>query len=148
MMKEGVKMKRLKMLLLVFMIVMIAFTTNVFADTKNEVTLNFDGGIIHDGYVEYEELGKIQLLKDDTVVVDINNNMKIDLNEAEYKLKITETTPSQGSDSVAGTALLRLTINSWKYAIPEETFKLDTEKFSGILNIKLERNGESVNNFV
>ena len=39
-------MKRLKMLLLVFMIGIFAFTTNVFAETKNEVTLNFKGGTI------------------------------------------------------------------------------------------------------
>ena len=138
-------MKRISKLLLVFVLSIFVFTTEALADTKNEVTLNFEEGIIHDGYVEYEELGKIQLLKDDAVVVDINNNMKIDLNEAEYKLKITETTPSQGSGSVAGTALLRLTINSWKYAILEEPFKLDTDKFSGTLNIKLERTGTVIN---
>lgn len=63
MMKGGGKMKKIKMLLLVFMISIFAFTTNVFAESKNEVTLNFKDGIIHDGYVEYSKKQRYNYLK-------------------------------------------------------------------------------------
>ena len=66
------------------------FANKVYATTGNEVTLNFEGGIIHDGYVEYSEIGKIQLFKGNEIVVNISNNMTIDLDEAEYKFVIEE----------------------------------------------------------
>lgn len=75
-------MKRLRITLLIFMIGILAFTTNVFAKSKNEVSLNFKGEIIHDGYVEYSKIAKVQLFKGEDLVTDISNNMVIDLNEA------------------------------------------------------------------
>lgn len=142
MMKEGVKMKRLKMLLLVFMIGIFAFTTNVFAESKNEVTLNFKGGTIHDGYVEYSEIAKVQLFKGDEVVTDISNNMVIDLNEAEYKFVIEEIEDT----SVAGAnTSIKLKINKWYYPMTKiegetkTTFKLDSSKFNGTLDVEFER---------
>ena len=141
-------MKKLKMLLLVFMIGIFAFTTNVFAESKNEVTLNFKGGTIHDGYVEYNKIAKVQLFKGEDLVADISNNMVIDLNEAEYKFVIEEIEDT----SVAGANTpIRLNINNWYYPMTtivgetKSTFKLDSSKFSGTLDVKLVRIGVVVN---
>ena len=141
-------MKRLKMLLLVFMIGIFAFTTNVFAESKNEVTLNFKGGTIHDGYVEYDKIAKVQLFKGEDLVADISNNMVIDLNEAEYKFVIEEIEDT----SVAGANKpIKLNINNWYYSMStivgetKSTFKLDSSKFSGTLAVKLVRMGVAIN---
>lgn len=72
-------LKHIKMLLLAIMMGLFAFTTNVFAESK--VTLNFEGGIVHDGYVEYSGVGKLQLFKDDELVTNISNGMEVDLDE-------------------------------------------------------------------
>ena len=148
MMKEGGKMKRLKMLLLVFMIGIFAFTTNVFAESKNEVTLNFKGGTIHDGYVEYDKIAKVQLFKGDDLVADISNNMVIDLNEAEYKFVIEEIEDT----SVAGANTpIRLNINNWYYPMTKiegeakSTFKLDSSKFNDTLDVEFERTNAAYN---
>ena len=81
-------MKNLKKILLTFIFGLLLLVPNVNAEEKNEVTLNFNSGIIHDGYVEYSGIGKIQLFKNDELVTDISNNMVIDLNEGEYKFII------------------------------------------------------------
>ena len=151
MMKEGVKMKRLKMLLLVFMIGIFAFTTNVFAESKNEVTLNFKDGTIHDGYVEYSKIGKVQLFKGDELVTNISNNMIIDLNEADYEFVIQEI-PAEDTGSVVGPAPVKLNINDWYYAPTtlnsKVIFKLESSKFSGTLDVKLVRTRTVVNTTV
>ncbi|MDO4402128.1 MAG: hypothetical protein Q4C19_04330, partial [Clostridiaceae bacterium] len=67
-----------------------------------------------DGYVEYSKIGKIQLFKGDELVANISNDMKIDLNEAEYKFVIEET--EDASVSGANTPI-RLNINNWYYPI-------------------------------
>lgn len=141
-------MKRLKMLLLVFMIGIFAFTTNVFAESKNEVTLNFKGGTIHDGYVEYDKIAKIQLFKGEDLVADISNNMVIDLNEAEYKFVIEEIEDI----SVAGANTpIRLNINNWYYPMTKiegeakSTFKLDSSKFNDTLDVEFERTNVAYN---
>lgn len=148
MMKEGGKMKRLKMLLLVFMIGIFAFTTNVFAESKNEVTLNFKGGTIHDDYVEYDKIAKVQLFKGDDLVADISNNMVIDLNEAEYKFVIEEIEDT----SVAGANTpIRLNINNWYYPMTKiegeakSTFKLDSSKFNDTLDVEFKRTNVAYN---
>ena len=140
-------MKRLKMLLLVFMIGIFAFTTNVFAESKNEVTLNFKGGTIHDGYVEYDKKAKVQLYKGDDLVTDISNNMVIDLNEAEYKFVIEEIEDT----SVSSKGTPKLKINNWYYPMTtivgetKSTFRLDSNKFNGTLDIEFERKAVAVN---
>ena len=148
MMKDGGKMKRLKMLLLVFMIGIFAFTTNVFAESKNEVTLNFKGGTIHDGYVEYDKIAKVQLFKGEDLVADISNNMVIDLNEAEYKFVIEEIEDT----SVAGANTpIRLNINNWYYPMTKiegeakSTFKLDSSKFNDTLDVEFKRTNVAYN---
>lgn len=144
-------MKRLKMLLLVFMIGIFAFITNVFAESKNEVTLNFKGGTIHDGYVEYDKIAKVQLFKDEDLVADISNNMVIDLNEAEYKFVVEEIEDT--SVSGANTPI-KLNINNWYYPMTKiegetkSTFKLDSSKFSGTLDVKFVRIGIAINTTV
>ena len=140
-------MKRLNMLLLVFMIGIFAFTTNVFAESKNEVTLNFKGGTIHDGYVEYDKKAKVQLYKGDDLVTDISNNMVIDLNEAEYKFVIEEIEDT----SVSSKGTPKLKINNWYYPMTtivgetKSTFRLDSNKFNGTLDIEFERKAVAVN---
>lgn len=141
-------MKILKMLLLVFMIGIFAFTTNVFAESKNEVTLNFKGGTIHDGYVEYDKIAKVQLFKGEDLVADISNNMVIDLNEAEYKFVIEEIEDT----SVAGANTpIRLNINNWYYPMTKiegeakSTFKLDSNKFNDTLDVEFERTNVAYN---
>ena len=140
-------LKHIKMLLLAVMIGMFAFTTNVFAESKNEVKLNFKGGTIHDGYVEYDKIAKVQLFKGDDLVADISNNMVIDLNEAEYKFVIEEIEDT----SVPSGYTPKLNINNWYYPMTtivgetKSTFKLETSKFNETLNIKLVRTGVAVN---
>ena len=140
-------MKRLKMLLLVFMIGIFAFTTNVFAESKNEVTLNFKDGTIHDGYVEYDKKAKVQLFKGENLVADISNNMVIDLNEAEYKFVIEEIEDT----SVSSKGTPKLKINNWYYPMTtivgetKSTFRLDSNKFNGTLDIEFERKAVAIN---
>ena len=87
-------MKKTKILSILFILCLLASLiipiTTVYAESKNEVTLNFKGGTIHDGYVEYDKIAKVQLFKGEDLVADISNNMVIDLNEAEYKFVVEE----------------------------------------------------------
>lgn len=78
-------------------------------DWKNEVTLKFSGANEYDGYVQYDNVGKIQLFKGEELVTNIHDGIVIDLNEAEYKLKITEIedkTSTGASGAVIKTILL------------------------------------------
>ena len=117
--------------------------TTVYAESKNEVTLNFEGGTIHDGYVEYSQIGKLQLFKGDDLVTNIANNMKIDLNEAEYEFVIEEIEDKESVSSI--TTPIKLNINNWYYPMTtiagesKSTFKLESSKFSGTLDVKLTR---------
>lgn len=137
-------MKRTKALSILFILCLLASLmfpiaiNKVYAETKNEVTLNFKGGIIHDGYVEYSKIGKLQLFKGDDLVTNISNNMVIDLNEADYEFVIQEI-PAEDTGSVVGPAPVKLNINNWYYPISNSTFKLESSKFSGTLGVKLVR---------
>ena len=144
------KKKSVFIFLLMISLIFSLCTGSVYAQTKNEVTLNFEGGIIHDGYVEYSNIGKLQLFKGDELIVNISNNMTIDLNEADYKLVIQEI-PAEDTGSVVGPAPVKLNINGWYYPMTtivgesKTTFKLESNKFSGTLDIKLVRNRTVVN---
>ena len=124
----------------------------VYAESKNEVTLNFKGGTIHDGYVEYSKIAKLQLFKGDELVVNISNNMVIDLNEAEYKFVSEEIEDS----SVSGAnTTIKLNINNWYYPITtsilegsKPTFKLESSKFNGKLDVKFVRTNVAINTTV
>ena len=147
-------MRKTKELLILFISCLFALftfqmTTNkAYAETKNEVTLNFDGGTIHDGYVEYSKVAKLQLFKGDELVTNISNDMKIDLNEANYKFVIEEIEDT--SVSGANTSI-KLKINNWYYPMTKaegetkSTFKLDSSKFNGKLNIEFERRNIAFN---
>ena len=141
-------LKHIKLLLLVITIGMFAFATNVFAESKNEVKLNFEGGIIHDGYVEYSKIAKLQLFKGNDLVTNISNNMKIDLNEAEYKFVIEEI---EDTSVTGANTPIKLNINNWYYSMTtiagetKSTFKLETSKFSGTLDVKFVRTITAVN---
>ena len=137
------KVKALSILLIFCLLVsLIIPITTVYAESKNEVTLTFEGGTIHDGYVEYSEIGKLQLFKGNELVVNISNNMVIDLNEAEYKFVIEEIEDT--SVSSANTPI-KLNINNWYYPMTtivgetKSTFKLESSKFSETLDVKLVR---------
>ena len=142
-------MKKIKTLSILFIVCLLASlifpmsVNKVYAGTKNEVTLNFKGAVIHDGYVEYSKIGKLQLFKGEELVINISNDMKIDLNEAEYKFVIEEIENTESVSSV--TIPIKLNINNWYYPITglvlnsNGTFKLESSKFNGTLNIKLER---------
>ena len=147
------KKKSVFMFLLMISLIFSLCTGSVYAQTKNEVTLNFEGGIIHDGYVEYSNIGKLQLFKGDELIVNISNNMTIDLNEADYKLVIQEI-PVEDTGSVVVPAPVKLNINGWYYPMTtivgetKSTFKLDSSKFSGTLDVKLVRIGVAINTTV
>ena len=148
------KVKILSILLMICLLVSILFPTainKVYAESKNEVTLNFKGGIIHDGYVEYSKIGKVQLFKGDELVTNISNNMIIDLNEADYEFVIQEI-PAEDTGSVVGPAPVKLNINDWYYATTtlnsKVIFKLESSKFSGTLDVKLVRTRTVVNTTV
>lgn len=139
----------------IILTIILAFAVmfNVKALEKNEVTLKFTGGIIHDGYVEYSKVANVQLFKDDNLVVDISNNMVIDLNEADYKFVIEEI---QGENvGVTKPGAVKLKINNWYYSITKSiaegtkpTFKLEPSKFNGMLDIKFERASIAINTTV
>lgn len=147
------KKEKLLSMLFVFCIALgsisLIFTSNVYAQTKNEVTLNFNGGVVHDGYVEYNKVAKVQLFKGDELVVNISNGMTINLNEADYEFVIEEIEDT----SVSGVnTTIKLNINNWYYPITtsivegtKPTFKLESSKFSGVLDVKFERIGTVVN---
>ena len=148
-----VKAKTLSIFFIVCLLVSLIFPiamNKVYAETQNEVVLNFEGGILHDGYVEYSQIGKLQLFKGDELVTNISNGMKIDLDEDEYQLVIEEI-PAEDTGSVVGPAPVKLNINGWYYPMTtivgesKTTFKLESNKFSGTLDIKLVRNRTVVN---
>ena len=131
-------------------IVAFAMVLGVNATEKNEVTLNFEGGIIHNDYVEYSKVANVQVFKDDNLVVDISNNMVIDLNESEYKFVIEEIEDETVGVTKPGT--VRLRINNWYYPIStsivegtKPSFKLESSKFNGKLNIKFEKANIAIN---
>ena len=148
-----VKAKALSILFMFCLLVSLIFPmsiSKVYAESKNEVTLNFKGGTIHDGYVEYSKIGKLQLFKGEELVTNISNNMVIDLNEAEYKFVIEEI-PAEAV-GVTKPAPVRLNINHWYYPImttivgeTRSTFELESSKFSRTLDVKLERIRAAVN---
>ena len=147
-----VKTRTLSIVLIFSLLVsLIIPITTVYAESKNEVTLNFEGGIIHDGYVEYSKKAKLQLFKGEDLVVNISNNMVIDLNEADYEFVIQEI-PAEDTGSVVGPAPVKLNINDWYYATTtlnsKVIFKLESSKFSGTLDVKLVRTRIVVNTTV
>ena len=148
-----VKAKTLSIFFIVCLLVSLIFPiamNKVYAETQNEVVLNFEGGILHDGYVEYSQIGKLQLFKGDELVTNISNGMKIDLDEDEYQLVIEEI-PAEDTGSVVGPAPVKLNINNWYYPMTtivgesKSTFELESSKFSGTLDIKLVRTRTVIN---
>ena len=139
----------------IFFTVVLVFAVmfNVNALEKNEVTLNFAGGIIHDGYVEYDKVANVQLFKGDELVTNITNNMVIDLNEAEYKFVIEEIQTE--TIGITKPGMVKLRINNWYYPITtslveggKSTFKLDSTMFSGTLEVKFIRTNIAINTTV
>ena len=148
-------MRKSKFLLILFTVSLLVslifpmYANKVCAATENVVTLNFGDGIIHDGYVEYSKIGKLQLFKGDELVANISNNMTIDLNEADYKFAIEEIENKESVSSA--TTPIKLNINNWYYPMTtilgetRSTFKLESNKFSGTLDVKLVRTITAIN---
>lgn len=148
-------MRKSKFLLILFTVSLLVslifpmYANKVCAATENAVTLNFGDGIIHDGYVEYSKIGKLQLFKGDELVANISNNMTIDLNEADHKFAIEEIENKESVSSA--TTPIKLNINNWYYPMTtilgetRSTFKLESSKFSGTLKVKLERTNVAFN---
>ena len=133
------KVKILSILLIFCLLFSLVFPiTKAYAESEDVVTLNFDGGDVHDGYVEYSGVGKLQLFKGNELVTNISTGMEIDLDEADYQFVIDD---SSSKDTITPT---RIIINDWYYSLDEidsqKIFKLDSSKFYAGLNIKLEKN--------
>ena len=78
--------------------------------------------------------------------------MVIDLNEAEYKFVIEEI---KNTSIVGANSSIKLKINNWYYPITtsileeiKSTFKLESSKFSGTLDVKFERKNVAINTTV
>ena len=144
-------MKRVNKLLFVSIIGICSFFCIYNVDAKNDVTLNFDGATIHDGYVEYSNLAKVQLFKGDDLVANIENNMLVDLDEAEYKFVIEEI---EDNSVVGASTSIKFNINNWYYPMTaidgesKSTFNLESSKFNGKLDIKFVRANIVVNTTV
>ena len=143
-------MKTIKTFLIIVISSIALFIPNIFALEKNEVKLNFKDGEIHDGYVEYSKKAKLQLFKGDESVANISNNMIINLNEAEYKFVIEEI---EDPSVVGANTSIKLKINKWYYPIvtineTKSTFKLDSNKFNGTLDMEFERKNIAFNTTV
>lgn len=121
---------------------------------KNEVTLNFVNGTISDGKVVYtidsESIkGEIELVAKNTLdgydsLAISENNMKIDLNEKNYYLKIkssiTVEDPSEILGSAESSTYNTLYIGETRFDVTSNPIvKLDTNQFIGGLNIRLEK---------
>ena len=133
------------------------FKTNVFAIEKNPVTLNFmeatvqDGKAIYGGDSEAYTASEVSLVEknfgEDSIYSNCaitGNNMEIDLNEKDYYLKITPKTLGENHDetleAIGKSSFNRLYINNESYDITLNRYiKLDTNKFVGNLNIRLEQ---------
>ena len=141
-MKRAKKLSILVIFCLLISLIFLMAVNKIYAKGDNNVTLNFEGGIIGYGYVEYSEIGKLQLFKGDELVTNISNDMKIDLNESSYEFVIEEI-------SSENKAPIRLNINNWYYPMTtlnyKSTFKLESSEFNGTLNVKLERKRTVVN---
>ena len=135
-------MKKNKIFGIILVLISFLFITNVKAENGNEVKLNFKKGTVHDGYVEYDKIAKLQLFKGEDLVVDISNNMVIDLNEAEYKFVIEEI---EDTSVTGANTPIKLNINNWYYPMTtivgetKSTFKLESSKFSGTLDVRFVR---------
>lgn len=139
-------MKKITSVLFMFCVLasllFVTVSNKVYAEGKNEVTLNFVGATIVDGCVKYDGLGDVSLLKDD-VEIDITNGMKIDLNEANYKFKVIKSINIGDPDKIFTSKKVAFQINNWYYGLNgmelqnEGILVLDTNKFNGELNIEL-----------
>ena len=140
----------LTMLCLMLNLIFPIFTA--YAAEKNEVTLNFIDGTISNGKAVYTSAdetakGEIELVAKndmdsyDTLTIS-ENNMKIDLNEKEYYLKIKSSILVEDPSEILGaesSAYNVICIGNSKLSITSDSYiKLDTNKFSGDLEIKLE----------
>lgn len=141
---------------LLFNLFLPMFKVKVYAEDKKEVTLNFIGGTIQEGKVIYKDdaesvQGKIELmtLSTEEIYEGISiteNNMKIDLNEKNYFLKVTSSVLIENPDEILGavgsTVFNKLYIRETSFDIISNPY-VKLNEFSGNLNIKLEKEPSS-----
>ena len=127
-------------------------STQVRAAETNMATLNFIGASIENGKATFavDDAYKVRLtLCTRDIVMDsytncpINgNNMQIDLSDKEYYLKATTVLDVSSPDDLLGisSVKLQLYINDESYDISSNPYvKLDTNRFSGNLNFRIEK---------
>ncbi len=150
-MKKKKLMPALTALCLIMNLILPIFKAH--AAEENKVTLNFINGTISDGKVVYtsegeSSTGEIELVaKNDMNSYDSlaisENNMKIDLNEKEYYLKTTSKITVEDPSEILGagsSTYNTLYIGETRFDVTSNPYiKLDTAQFSGILNIRLEK---------
>ncbi len=142
-------------LCLLFNLLLPMLKLKVYAIDKNEVTLNFVNGTIQNGKVIYKDevenvQGKVELMtlsaeENYEEIAITENNMKIDLNEKNYYIKVTNSVLVENPDEILGaagsTAFNKLYIGETNFDVTSNPYvKLDTNEFSGVLDIKLEKN--------
>ena len=122
-----------------------------YAAEEQKVTLNFINGTISDGKVVYtseSSTGKIELVTKNTLdgydsIAISGNNMEIDLNEENYYLKITSSITVEDPSEILGvetSTYNTLYIGETRFDVTSNPIvKLDPNQFSGVLNIKLEK---------
>lgn len=140
-------------LCLIFNLISPMFASRVYAVEKNEVTLNFIGGIVNNDSVSYygddnEEnpTAKLELMIKNSDASESfskcaisGNNMTIDLNEKDYYLCIKHIMDIESSQP-SQLLFNRLYINQTSYDVSKNNYvKLDSMEFTGNLNIRLEK---------
>lgn len=122
-----------------------------YAAEEQKVTLNFINGTVSDGKVVYtseSSTGKIELVTKNTLdgydsIAISGNNMEIDLNEENYYLKITSSITVEDPSEILGvetSTYNTLYIGETRFDVTSNPIvKLDPNQFSGVLNIKLEK---------
>ena len=142
----------LSLWLCISMILLPFASTQVSAAETNMATLNFIGASIENGKAIFviEDDCKVRLtLCTRDIVMDSytscsidKNNMQVDLEDKDYYLKAAIVLDESSMDDLLGVSTegFRLYINDRSYDISQNSYiKLDTNEFSGDLNIKITR---------
>ncbi len=150
----------LGILCLMMSFVLPVFKTHVHAEEGNQVTLNFIGATVQEGKAIYKDDSQIYTSEVSLVTKNLDegdtysdcsiteNNMKIDLNEKNYYLKVVAKTSVENPDEILGAVsrspFNKMYINDTKFDITLNPYVgLHTESFSGNLTIRLEKEPDS-----
>ena len=146
----------LGVLCLLMSFVLPVFKTHVHAEEGNQVTLNFIGATVQEGKAIYEDDSKTYSSEVSLVTKNFDggetysdcfitgNFMNIDLNEKNYYLKVVSKDSVNNPDEIlgagSGSPFNKMYINDTQFDITSNPYVgLQTDSFSGNLNIKLEK---------